>query len=115
MGLRANLAANWSLLTATGLSTNAVSKAAHDIMRRRDASPGARRFAASGGYVLTEAAKEVPYYAGAFGASVLANAVTTADALDLPGRHQPRRGHLRIRRRARDPRVPLRPPATGLA
>lgn len=81
VGLRANLAANWSLLGTTGLSTNAVSKAAHDIMRRRGASPGARRLAASGGYVLTEAAKEIPYYAGAFGASVLTNAVTTTDAL----------------------------------
>jgi hypothetical protein len=80
-GLRANLAANWSLLTATGASTNAISKAAHDILRRRDASPRARRFAASGGYLLTEAAKEIPYYAGAFGATVVANAMTTADAL----------------------------------
>ena len=80
-GLRANLAANWTLLTATGLSTNAVSKAAHDIMGRRDGGPRARRLAASGGYLLTEAAKEIPYYAGAFGASVLTNAVSTADAL----------------------------------
>jgi hypothetical protein len=80
-GLRANLAANWSLLTATGASTNAISKAAHDILRRRDASPRARRLAASGGYLLTAAAKEVPDYAGAFGATVVANAMTTAEAL----------------------------------
>jgi hypothetical protein len=58
-----------------------VSKAAHDIARGRDAGPRALRLAASGGYVLTEAAKEVPYYAGAFGASLLTGAVTTGDAL----------------------------------
>jgi hypothetical protein len=81
VGLRANLAANWSLLTSTGVSTNAASKAAHDIARRRDAGPRARRIAASGGYVLTEAVKEVPYYAGAFGASLVTHTVTTADAL----------------------------------
>jgi hypothetical protein len=80
-GLRANLAANWALLCRTGVSTNAVSKAAHDIARSRQAGPRARRLAASGGYLLTEAVKEVPYYAGAFGASVLSHAVTTDDAL----------------------------------
>jgi hypothetical protein len=80
-GLRANLAANWSLLSTTGISTNAVSKAAHDIARGRDAGPRARRLAASGGYVLTEAIKEVPYYAGAFGATLVTGAVSTADAL----------------------------------
>jgi hypothetical protein len=80
-GLRANLAANWSLLTGTGISTNALSKLAHDIARGRDAGPRARRLAASGGYVLTKAVKEVPYYAGAFGATLIAGGVTTADAL----------------------------------
>jgi hypothetical protein len=79
-GLRANLAANWSLLSRTGVSTNALSKLAHDIARGRDAGPRARRLAASGGYVLTEAAKEVPYYAGAFGATLVTRA-TPADAL----------------------------------
>jgi hypothetical protein len=80
-GLRANLAANWALLDLAGVSTNVLSKVAHDVARGRGAGPRARRFAASGGYVLTEAAKEVPYYAGAFGASVLSHAVTPADAL----------------------------------
>jgi hypothetical protein len=80
-GLRANLAANWSLLTGTGISTNALSKLAYDIARGRDAGPRARRLAASGGYVLTEAVKEVPYYAGAFGATLVTGGVTTADAL----------------------------------
>ena len=80
-GLRANLAANWSLLAGTGLSTNAASKAAHDLAQRRNAGPRARRIAASGGYLLTEAAKEIPYYAGAFGATLVTDAVTPADAL----------------------------------
>jgi hypothetical protein len=81
VGLRANLAANWALLTRTGISTNVVSKAAYDVARRRDAGPRALRLAAAGGYVLTEAVKEVPYYAGAFGASLVTHAVTPADAL----------------------------------
>ena len=70
-GLRVSLAANWSLLTRTGVSTNAPSKAAHDIARARKAGLRTRRWAASGAYVLTEAAKEVPYYAGAFGATLV--------------------------------------------
>ena len=81
IGLRASLAANWTLLTSTGVSTNVVSKAAHDIARGRHAGLRAQRVAASGGYLLTEAAKEVPYYAGAFGASLLSGAVTTAGAI----------------------------------
>jgi hypothetical protein len=80
-GLRANLVANWSLLASTGLSTNALSKAAHDIVRRRAGGAGACRLAASGGYLLTEAAKELPYYAGAFGAAWVTNTVSGADAL----------------------------------
>jgi hypothetical protein len=80
-GLRASLAANWALLTTTGVSTNAISKAAYDIAVARRAGPRAQRVAASGGYLLTEAAKEVPYYAGAFGASLLSGAVTTSAAL----------------------------------
>ena len=80
-GLRANLAANWALLTGTGVSTNVLSKAAFDIAGARRAGPRGQRVAASGGYLLTEAAKEVPYYAGALGASLLSSAVTTAGAL----------------------------------
>jgi hypothetical protein len=80
-GLRLNLAANWTLLSCTGASTNVLSKAAHDIARARDAGPRMRRFAASSGYVLTELAKEVPYYASASGAVLLSNTVTTGDAI----------------------------------
>jgi hypothetical protein len=80
-GLRVNLAANWSLLSHTGASTNAFSKAAHDIARARHAGPGTRRHAASGAYVLTEVAKEVPYYASAFGAVLVTDAVSAGDAI----------------------------------
>ena len=62
-GLRLSLRANWSLLEQTGASTNVLSKAAHALTRTRTAR--VRRLAASSGYVATELAKEVPYYAGA--------------------------------------------------
>jgi hypothetical protein len=80
-GMRANLAANWSLLDCTGASTNALSKAAHDIARARHAGARMRRFAASSGYMLTEAAKEVPYYASASGAALLSDSVSATDAI----------------------------------
>jgi hypothetical protein len=76
-GLRVNLGANWALLERTGTSTNALSKAGYDLVR----GPRARRIAAAAGYVGTELAKEVPYYAGAFGAAVLTDTVSSNDAL----------------------------------
>jgi hypothetical protein len=80
-GMRMNLAANWALLARTGTSTNVLSKAAHDVARARDAGPRARRFAASAGYVLTEVAKELPYYVGASGVASLSDAVSAGDAI----------------------------------
>jgi hypothetical protein len=81
-GLRANLAANWSLLDSTGTSTNVLSKAAHDLARARAAGQRGRRIAASAGYVLTELAKEVPYYATASGAVLVTDgAVSTQEAI----------------------------------
>ena len=80
-GMRVNLAANWALLSRTGASTNALSKAAHDIARARNGGPRARRHAASGGYVVTEVAKEAPYYASAFGAALVTDTVSAADAI----------------------------------
>jgi hypothetical protein len=79
VSVRANLRANWSLLNRTGTSTNALSKAAFDLARRR----GARwqRIAAGAGYVATEVAKEAPYYAGAFGAAALTDSLSSTDAL----------------------------------
>jgi hypothetical protein len=80
-GLRVNLRANKALLERTGTSTNALSKAAHDFVALRWESPRARAIAAGAGYVATEIAKEIPYYAGAFGAAVLTDSVSSNDAL----------------------------------
>ena len=80
-GLRANLRANWSLLEQTGMSTNALSKAAHDLTRLRSTSDRDRRIASAAGYLATELAKEAPYYAGAFGAAVLSDSVSSTDAI----------------------------------
>jgi hypothetical protein len=84
-GVRVNLAANWMLLEETGTSTNALSKAAHDIVSSRSESVRAARAASSIGYVGTELAKEVPYYAGAFGAAVFADSVSSNDAIVFLG------------------------------
>jgi hypothetical protein len=81
LGLRANVGANWALLATTGTSTNVLSKAAYDLTRRRTTGTRAPRAAAAVGYVGTEVAKEIPYYAGAFGAAALTDAVTTTEAL----------------------------------
>jgi hypothetical protein len=80
-GLRANLRANWSLLEQTGMSTNALSKAAHDLTRFRSTSDRDRRIASAAGYLGLELAKEAPYYAGAFGAAVLSDSVSSTDAI----------------------------------
>ena len=82
-GLRANLRANWTLLEETGTSTNALSKAGHDLLRSRGRR--ARRLASAVGYVGTELAKEVPYYTGAFGAAVVSDSVSSTDALIFLG------------------------------
>jgi hypothetical protein len=79
VALRAKLGANWSLLQLTGTSTNAFSKAAFELTSRRRAST--RRVAAAAGYVVTELAKDVPYYAGAFGAAAATDSVSANDAL----------------------------------
>jgi hypothetical protein len=82
-GLRLNLAANWTLLEATGTSTNALSKAAYELFRR--ASLRVRRIASAIGYVGTEMVKEVPYYAGASGAVLLSDSVSSAEAIVFLG------------------------------
>jgi selenocysteine lyase/cysteine desulfurase len=78
-GLRVSLRANWSLLEQTGTSVNVLSKAAHAATRER--SPRVRRLAASSGYLATELAKEIPYYAGAFGLAAVSDAVASDDAI----------------------------------
>lgn len=84
-GLRVNLAANWALLEKTGTSTNALSKAAYDLAKLRTGSVRVRRVASAVGYVGTEAAKETPYYAGAVGAALLSDGVSSRDALVFLG------------------------------
>jgi hypothetical protein len=79
VSLRANLGANWLLMRRTGTSTNVLSKAAFELTARRGA--GTQRLAAGAGYVATELAKELPYYAGAFGAAAVSDAVSSNEAL----------------------------------
>jgi hypothetical protein len=80
-GLWANLGANRELLEATGISTNIVSKAAFGLTQRWTPDVRARRAAAAVGYAGTEIVKEIPYYLGAFGAALAADAVSAPDAL----------------------------------
>jgi hypothetical protein len=73
------------LLAATGISTNVLSKAAYDVTRRRTSNPRAPRLAAAVGYIGTEVALEVPYYAAAFGAAALTDSITSAEAVVFLG------------------------------
>ena len=84
-GLRVNLKENWALLTATGTSTNVLSKAALDIVRLRTTSERLQKLAASAGYTATEIAKEAPYYAGAFGAVLFTDSITSNQAIIFLG------------------------------
>jgi hypothetical protein len=85
LALRSALAANWTLLTTTGTSTNLPSKLAHDLTGRYTGSLRARRFTSATGYVGTEVVKEVPYYAGAFGTALVNDSVSTSDAIIFLG------------------------------
>jgi hypothetical protein len=80
-GLRVNLGANWALLEQTGTSTSALSKAAYDLTGLGRGSMRMRRLASHAGYVATELVKEIPYYAGAFGAALFTDSVSSNDAL----------------------------------
>ncbi|GAA3389451.1 hypothetical protein GCM10020369_39620 [Cryptosporangium minutisporangium] len=84
-GLRTSLPANRTLLTTTGTSTNVLSKAAHDLVRRATTNERAGRIAADAGYVGSEIGKEVPYYVGAFGAVLLSDSVGSREALVFLG------------------------------
>ena len=83
--LRINLVANWHLLEQTGTSTNLPSKAMFELARRRSTSPHLPRVASAAAYLATEMAKEVPYYAGAFGTALLTDTVDSTDALVFLG------------------------------
>lgn len=85
IGLTATVRANWMLLATTGTSTNVLSKAAYDVIRRMTNSARAPRVAAAIGYAGTEVAKEVPYYAGAFGVAALSDSISSNDALVFLG------------------------------
>jgi len=80
-GLRVNVVANSRLLEATGTSTNIVSKAMFELVRRRSSRPAAARVAAAVGYVATEVVKELPYYGAAFGAAMFSSSVGSTDAI----------------------------------
>jgi NNMT/PNMT/TEMT family len=80
-GLHRNLGANWALLERTGTSTNLLSKAGHELALLHGWRERTRRVAGSGGYVATELLKEVPYYAGAFGAALASDSISSGDAL----------------------------------
>jgi hypothetical protein len=84
-GLRVNLKANSTLLEQTGTSTNALSKAAYDLVKLKTRSVRARRLASAIAYGATELVKEVPYYAGAMGAAILSDSVSSRDALIFLG------------------------------
>lgn len=84
-GLTASVRANGTLLATTGTSTNVLSKAAYDVIRRTTSSARAPRLAAALGYAATEVAKEVPYYAGAFGVAAFSESVTSNEALVFLG------------------------------
>ena len=84
-GLRVNLRANWALLGSTGTSTNVLSKVAYDLVRLRTNSARAQRIAADAGYVCMEFAKELPYYAGAFGAALLTDSISSNKAIVFLG------------------------------
>jgi hypothetical protein len=79
IGMRANLSANSALLKQTGTSTNVLSKALFGLTRTKSART--RCVAASVGYVATELVKEIPYYAGAFGATLVSDSVGAREAL----------------------------------
>lgn len=84
-GLLKNIEANWTLLETTGTSTNALSKAAYDLVKSRIGTVRARKIAAAAGYACTEIGKEIPYYVGAFGAAVLSDSISANDALIFLG------------------------------
>jgi len=81
VGLRVNLKANFELLEAIGTSSNALSKAAYELVRQRSRTVRARKIAAAAAYVGTEIAKEAPYYAVAFGVALASDTITSRDAV----------------------------------
>ena len=85
VALRTNLRANWALLEQTGTSTNALSKLAYDLTGTATPDRRLRRWATAAGYVGTELAKEIPYYAAAIAAALVNADLTHADVVMFLG------------------------------
>ena len=81
VGLAHNLRANNRLLAATGTSTNALSKIGFDLVRAGGGSDRRAGAVAAAGYVVTEVAKEAPYYVAAYSTAALSDRVDGGDAL----------------------------------
>jgi len=81
LGAWSILRANWELLQRTGTSTNLFSKAGHDLAARLGWRLGWRRAATHTGYILTDLAKEAPYYIGAAGAAIFSESIAAVDAV----------------------------------
>lgn len=75
LGLGANLRANAELLWSTGTSTDACSKAAFELARRRGGGARRCRWAGHVGYLATEVSREVPFFLAAFGAAGMSDRV----------------------------------------
>jgi hypothetical protein len=107
--LSRNLVANWRLLEATGTSTNALSKAAFELVRVRSGSRRATRTASAAGYILTEIAKEGPVLRRCLWGRAGQRLRRRQGRTGLPRRHEHRCSALRVHgRQAR--RSICRPP-----
>lgn len=85
IALKKNLKANWRLLEETGTSTNAFSKAGYDLARSFTNYKVVQKVTAGTGYVVTELAKEIPYYVGAFSVTAISQGVSTTESFIFLG------------------------------
>ena len=96
-----NLRANWALLQRTGTSTNALSKAAHDLAalrgRRPRPAPGARRPATS----RPRSPRRRRTTRARSARRCVSDAIAVGDAIVFLGGSEPRRRRVRVRPRAR--------------
>jgi hypothetical protein len=72
----------WAVTAAaTVASALALDATATATARHRSWSAGGARTASAAGYVVLEVAKEIPYYAGAFGSALLSTELGAAEAI----------------------------------
>ena len=90
-GMRANLAANWSLLESTATSTNLLAKAAHALARASGARPRARRRATSTALRPDRAREGTALLRGSVRGRARERSDLHRRRARLPGRHKPRR------------------------